>query len=176
MAEGTSISDKIANIVASRDLIVSSLPGANSGLSTSYKLSELPEVIRESLSNVSIALSSWQINRDTVESIDVSGCIPRVGVGAFYNCSSLKRITIREGVTEIGENAFYSSCNYLEELIIPSSIISIGSNAFYRCPSSCIVTFRKTVSDAKAIQNRPWGMAGSVVIQCTDGSFIAGST
>lgn len=51
---------------------------------------------------------------------------------AFYNCRSLVKIVIPEGVTTIGFSAF-SSCSSLQELIIPTSIVYLGQNAFDYC-------------------------------------------
>lgn len=51
---------------------------------------------------------------------------------AFMNCDSLKRITIPEGVEEIGESAF-QGCSKLEKVIIPKSVKRIGADAFKGC-------------------------------------------
>ena len=86
-----------------------------------------------------------------------------IGKNAFYCCSRLKSITIPEGVTTIGEYAFWSSgltsiqlpktlkeigysafySSSLKEIILPPSLKSIGPQAFYstdlteiRLPSS----------------------------------------
>ena len=48
------------------------------------------------------------------------------------NCNSLRRITIPEGVEEIGESAF-QGCSKLEKVVIPKSVKSIGQNAFKGC-------------------------------------------
>ena len=50
-----------------------------------------------------------------------------------YECrGSLKKVTIEEGVTYIGDYAFY--WNYaLEDIEIPSTVTSIGYKAFYDC-------------------------------------------
>ena len=43
-------------------------------------------------------------------------------------------VTIPEGVTEIGEDAF-SWCESLESVTIPGSVTEIGRDAFDECPS-----------------------------------------
>lgn len=50
----------------------------------------------------------------------------------FYGCSSLTSITIPNGVTNIGKDAF-SYCRGLTSINIPDSVTSIGKNAFYNC-------------------------------------------
>ncbi len=65
---------------------------------------------------------------ETVDGFKVTG----IGDSAFY-CSSLKSITIPQGVTRIGDKAFY--CSSLESIIIPDSVTSIGNSAFDGCSS-----------------------------------------
>ena len=61
------------------------------------------------------------------------------GTGEMYNGSSwegyeevVKSITIREGVTSIGDICFWNFSN-LKVLTIPSSLTKIGGNPFYGC-------------------------------------------
>ena len=51
------------------------------------------------------------------------------------NCIKLiKKITIEDGVNNIGERAF-KECTSVTSVEIPSSVTSIGSSAFYKCSS-----------------------------------------
>ena len=52
----------------------------------------------------------------------------------FKGCTSLQKIVISEGVTEIGESAF-SGCRTLREIVIPSTVTKIGEWAFDGCYS-----------------------------------------
>ena len=52
--------------------------------------------------------------------------------GIIANIHSLKHITIADGVTEIGRNAFYDCAN-ITDIDIPDSMTTIGSCAFYGC-------------------------------------------
>lgn len=47
---------------------------------------------------------------------------------AFYNCKKLKKVTIRSGVSEIGNNAF-ARCLTLKKVSVPSSVKKIGASA-----------------------------------------------
>ena len=51
----------------------------------------------------------------------------------FCGCTSLTSITIQDGVTSIGYDAFYR-CTSLTSITIPNSVTSIGTNAFYNVP------------------------------------------
>ena len=55
-----------------------------------------------------------------------------IGDWAFYNCHSLRSLTLPEGVEEVGLAAFYG-CTYLNELTIPSTMKKIADNGFAGC-------------------------------------------
>lgn len=63
-----------------------------------------------------------------------------LGDHAFFDCASLLRVEIPEGLTSIGVRAF-SGCVRLEELRIPDSVTAIGANAFVGCKKLKGVTF-----------------------------------
>ncbi len=44
----------------------------------------------------------------------------------------IKKLVVEEGVTSIGENAFYG-CKQLAEVVLPASLTEIGYNAFVSC-------------------------------------------
>ncbi len=52
----------------------------------------------------------------------------------------LTSVTIPEGVTSIGEQAFYE-CSLMTSVTIPASVTSIGKEAFYWCKALSSVTF-----------------------------------
>ena len=55
--------------------------------------------------------------------------VTEIGECAFWGCTSLASFSIPEGVTEIGEDAF-QSCKALASVVGPESVIAIGENAF----------------------------------------------
>lgn len=50
----------------------------------------------------------------------------------FYNCRSLASVTLPDGLTVIGTNAF-RSCSKLTKITIPESVTTVGNYAFYGC-------------------------------------------
>ena len=58
--------------------------------------------------------------------------VTKIGESAFYECSSLKKITLPESVAEIGNWAF-AGCTSLKKIILPDGVTKIGEGAFYRC-------------------------------------------
>lgn len=53
-----------------------------------------------------------------------------LGSGAFSYCTSLKEITVPDGVTVL-ESSLFSGCTKLGTIVIPESVVSVKSNALY---------------------------------------------
>jgi hypothetical protein len=58
--------------------------------------------------------------------------VTNIGNGAFYGCGNLASVTIDNGMTSIGKTAF-SFCSRLGNIGIPDSVTSIGDSAFRAC-------------------------------------------
>ena len=58
--------------------------------------------------------------------------VTAIGENAFYNCDNLTSIFIPNTVTAIRDNAFYM-CSGLTTIDIPNSVTAIGENAFAGC-------------------------------------------
>lgn len=83
------------------------------------------------MSNLTIAVTKCD-NDATV--IKIPDGVTSIGDEAFYKCISLTRITIPDSVTSIGNWAF-RGCTGLTSIIIPCSVTSIGCGAFEDCTS-----------------------------------------
>ena len=83
--------------------------------------------------------------KDNVKKVVIQEGVTSIGNSAFYNCSNLKSIEIPEGVTSIGYYAF-QNCSNLASIEIPSSVTSIGSGAFYACTSLTSITIPDNVT------------------------------
>ena len=68
----------------------------------------------------------------TIKSVTLPEGVTAIGYVAFSGCSGLNSITIPAGVTEIGEEAF-RSCDNLVSVVIPENVESIGEDAFIDC-------------------------------------------
>ena len=71
--------------------------------------------------------------------------VTSIGNSAFYQCSSLKSVTIPNSVTSIGDDAF-CLCSGLTSIIIPNSVTSIGDHAFSGCSGLTSVTIPNSVT------------------------------
>lgn len=59
----------------------------------------------------------------------IPDAVTEIGTNAFDECSSLKEVTVGNGVKEIGQWAFYD-CTAMEKLTLGSSLETIGAEAF----------------------------------------------
>ena len=82
---------------------------------------------------------------ESVEHEGVTHSVTSIGSSAFYGCSGLTAVNIRNGVTSIGSWAF-AGCSGLTSVTIPNSVTSIGSCAFSGCYGLTSVTIPNSVT------------------------------
>ncbi|MBR3993966.1 MAG: leucine-rich repeat domain-containing protein, partial [Clostridia bacterium] len=76
----------------------------------------------------------WCNIRRSIKEINISDGVTSIGDYAFYYCDFLASIEIPDSVTSIGDYAF-SYCRSLTSIEIPDSVTSIGVWAFAGCTS-----------------------------------------
>ena len=81
----------------------------------------------------------------SITKVTITEGVTSIGEYAFYKCSSLTSVTIPNSVTSIGSSAF-SYCSSLTSVTIPNSVTSIGSSAFSYCSSLTSVTIPDSVT------------------------------
>lgn len=67
--------------------------------------------------------------RNNVESIHIPEGVTSIGNGAFYGCKSLKHVSLPNTLKSIGEYAF-RSCKALTNIVLPDSLTTVGKGAF----------------------------------------------
>ncbi len=87
----------------------------------------------------------WYDYSSSIKSVIINDGVTSIGEWAFYDCDSLTSITIPNSVTSIGNGAFYY-CPSLTSITIPNSVTSIGWGAFYGCSSLTSVTIPNRVT------------------------------
>ena len=85
-----------------------------------------------------IGKAPWFEFNDQIDTLVLKEGVTRIGDYAFYNCTELTSVEIPEGVTYIGESAF-ACCQSLESVTIPGSVTEIGEGAFESCDSMMVL-------------------------------------
>ncbi len=82
----------------------------------------------------------------TVKSVVISDGVTSIGDDAFYNCGTLTDITIPNSVTSVGYDAF-AYCSGLAAITLPDSLTSIGSQAFENCTALASINIPNNVTN-----------------------------
>ena len=88
----------------------------------------------EGTDKANLAYSYSKANGLPLLTVQLPQGITALGENAFYGCEALTSITLPEGVTSIGKSAFYN-CYALESIDLPEGVTSIGKSAFQNCTS-----------------------------------------
>ena len=76
----------------------------------------------------------WYAYMDRIVECVIGEGVTSIGEYAFYDCISMVNLKIPQTVTFIGYGAFYS-CESLSGVVIPAGVTEIDSWAFYGCAS-----------------------------------------
>ena len=92
----------------------------------------------------------WDANRENIKKVVFAEGVTAIGDDAFYYCTELTSVVIPEGVTSIDAYAFYN-CKSLTSLELPSSLTSIGDCSFQGCDAlaSIVVGENNKVFDSR---------------------------
>lgn len=72
-------------------------------------------------------------NYSAITSLTIPEGYTSIGENAFYGCKNLRSVSLPSTLKIIGDLAF-GQCEGLEEIIIPDGVLSIGNGAFSSCP------------------------------------------
>ncbi len=76
---------------------------------------------------------------ESLAEVDLENGVTAIGNSAFYNCTKLMKIIISDSVESIGNEAFYG-CVSLLSIEIPNSVTNFGESVFAECLSLESVT------------------------------------
>ena len=92
----------------------------------------------------------WYGQRAAIKKVMIEDGVTSIGDAAFYCCELLTSVVIPHSVTSIGDVAFYC-CELLTSVVIPDSVTSIGTGAFSNCNSLTSVTLPDNVFMNRAV-------------------------
>ena len=100
-----------------------------------------------SVSSGKITITKYNGTEEIVEiPAEIDGVpVTRIGTRAFQNCTTIKQLTIPDGVTAINTGAF-RGCENLEELYYNCSLTSIGTTPFLNCTALKTIYIGEKVS------------------------------
>lgn len=100
-----------------------------------------------------------------MKSVPLGGKVTQIGSKAFYQCTSLNKITIPAATRSIGAQAFYN-CRKLKNLTIKTRALNsktIGKKAFTGIYSKVIVKVPKKVFNSYKKLLKAKGVGGKAV-------------
>ena len=89
--------------------------------------------------------SPWYSKRNDVISIVVKEGVTSIGNYAFYNAYNASSISIGKDVTSIGDYAF-RNCNQITSITLPENLESIGNYSFSYCSSLTSISIPESVT------------------------------
>ncbi len=98
-------------------------------------------------------MTNWNIYSDvpwysycsSIKSVSLPDGLTSIGYYAFKDCTGLTAISIPDSVTSIGNYAFYK-CTGLTSITIPSGVTSIGNYAFRDCTGLTAISIPDSVT------------------------------
>ena len=111
------------------------------------------------------------INDIEVKDLIIPEGVTSIGDAAFFKCTSLTSLNIPNSVTRIGETAFFK-CTSLTSVTISKGVTSIGNGAFYGCIFAKDKFINNSSLDAES--NDYWG--ATMADQIVDGLIIRNDT
>ena len=101
--------------------------------------------------------------KDSVKKVVIEDGVTSIGDSAFYKCTGLTSITIPDSVTSIGKSAF-NTCSKLTSITIPDSITSIGMEVFLGCTSLTSITIPNGITSiGDAMFSNCWNLTSITI-------------
>lgn len=88
----------------------------------------------------------WYAQRDDIMRVSMSDGVTSVGQYAFFECSNLSSVSIPTSVTSMGNSAF-EGCSRLSNVSLPPYLSSLGASVFFNCPSLAEISLPEGVKE-----------------------------
>ena len=90
----------------------------------------------------------WYGFRSQVKTVVIENGVTSIGNSAFYGCSSLTSVTIPNSVTSIGDLAFYDCSSLIDVYYDGYGLDWLGVNGHGQIPDSATVHFKENLYDS----------------------------
>ena len=88
----------------------------------------------------------WDAFKTEIIHLIINDGVTVIGENAFYNCTNLEFVSIPGSVTNINEYSFYG-CSKIQNITIPEGVKNIGNNVFFDCISLESITLPSTLKN-----------------------------
>ena len=112
--------------------------------------------------------ASWYGNQMIITEIVIAEGVTGIGNRAFYGCTALQRITIPASVTSIGDNAFFN-CDSLTEITVPATVTRLGDGPFASCRRLTDIKAEEANPAFTAVEGVLFDKSGTALIQFPGG-------
>ncbi|MBQ9343270.1 MAG: leucine-rich repeat protein, partial [Clostridia bacterium] len=103
----------------------------------------------------------WYSYRNDITSVSIGEGVSTVGQNAFYDCSKIQNVELPSSLVIIRTNAF-RGCSALTSISLPVSLTGISSSAFYGCTALTDVYYGGTESQKNArVSSGGWVTGGN---------------
>ena len=99
-----------------------------------------------SMTDYKSASTPWDKSRSSIKAVIIENGVTSIGDYAFFLCTALTSITTGDTVTSIGKCAFYG-CTSLKLITVPIGVKNIGDSAFYDCSSLTSIAIPSSILD-----------------------------
>ena len=104
-----------------------------------------------------------------LESVEMNGCVTKIGYGSFYECDKLKEVTVTKGVTSV-EGWAFAKCDELEEVVIEGDPSYLAGYSFSMNPKLKSVKMYGSVGRLKEDAIRQCPMLEEVIL--SEGLYV----
>ena len=128
MADGNTIAEQIADIAASKAAIAQAISAKGVTVPDGAKLADLAPLVGQ-IAGGGGTQDTCALDRDTATELVIPEGVTQIGNYAFYNLNAYK-LDIPEGVTRIGDHAFDTNNAVTSRVTLPSTLKTIEGYAF----------------------------------------------
>jgi len=105
----------------------------------------------------------WYSYRSYVKTVNIGNGVTSIGDYAFYKCAGLTSVTIPDSVTSIGVDAFYNTALYNDNSNWENNVLYIGNH---------LIKANTSISESYVIKNGTVTIADSAFSSCKSLKFV----